>query len=102
MPALITWGALRAVHGVQLRRQVLRIRSAQARTAEVQADEAEEHALTQGLIHEKIRESLSETDQELPHEAIADAAHVIAPVIQDLGSSPLISSVTVGLKFGGD
>jgi len=95
LPAVLAWGIMRAAAG-------MRKASAEARIREVEAEIREEE-LRQKKIQTRILEEVANAAHELgpqriPRGAIEKASQISTTAVSDLGASPLIGSVTVGLS----
>lgn len=95
VPALLAYGLMRTVAGIRRALAEARIREAEAAIREEELN----HRRIQSRILDDVATAVHEMDaKEIPKSVVAAAAKVGTTSIADLGSSPLIGSVTLGVS----
>lgn len=95
VPALLVYGLMRTVTGIRRALAEARIREAETSIREEELT----HRRIQSRILEDVAAAVREMDaKEIPKSVVAAAAKVGTTSIAELGSSPLIGSVTLGVS----
>jgi hypothetical protein len=95
LPVALTWGIMWAAASMKRGWEEARIRELERKIREQEL----EQRILETQIKKRIRDAVSELRvEDIPDAAIAAAAAVSSTAIADLGTSPLVGNITIGLS----
>jgi hypothetical protein len=101
LPAILLYGCFWAVYYARRTEAEIRIRETEAELKQEELKQSRLRSQVQEHMANAIkRAGFSSEPLRIPEAALAEAARVITPTVSDLGKSPLIGSLTIGLSKG--
>jgi H+/gluconate symporter-like permease len=101
LPAILLYGCMWAVYYARRAEAEIRIRETEADLKQEELRQSRLRSQVQEYMANAIKSAgFSSEPLRIPEAALAEAARIITPTVSDLGKSPLIGSVTIGLSKG--
>jgi len=101
MPALLLYGCMAAVYYGRRREAEVSIREAERGLKEEELKQSKIRTHIQEQMAASIADRFSNQPREIPDVVLAETARIASTTVADLGSSPLIGSISIGLSAKG-